>query len=118
MKKILLTSTFLFSFFTLLFAQQRVLNREWFMVMENDMSVINDTLSKYNSNWTHTNFRPLKELGEFSRMRLAWANRGALRTFRYGNGPWLYRKIKNENLFIINDTSDKFYLTIDPLFQF
>lgn len=28
------------------------------------------------------------------------------------------RKIKQESLFIVNDTSDKFYLTIDPLFNF
>ncbi len=28
------------------------------------------------------------------------------------------RKIKDENLFIVNDTTDKFYLTIDPLFNF
>jgi hypothetical protein len=27
----------------------------------------------------------------------------------------LYRKVKNENLIIVNDTADKFYLTIDPL---
>ncbi|MCX6296949.1 MAG: hypothetical protein NTX97_12985 [Bacteroidetes bacterium] len=28
------------------------------------------------------------------------------------------RKIKQENLIIVNDTTDKFYLTIDPLFNF
>ncbi len=28
------------------------------------------------------------------------------------------RKIKQENLFIVNDTADKFYLTLDPLFNF
>ncbi len=27
----------------------------------------------------------------------------------------LYRKIKKESLFIVNDTADKFYLTLDPL---
>ncbi|MEW6469147.1 MAG: hypothetical protein AB1458_09495 [Bacteroidota bacterium] len=31
---------------------------------------------------------------------------------------WLHRKIKTENLFIVKDTSDKFILTIDPLFNF
>jgi hypothetical protein len=31
---------------------------------------------------------------------------------------WFKRKIKKENLIIVNDTSDKFYLTIDPLFNF
>lgn len=30
----------------------------------------------------------------------------------------LYQKVKKENLIIINDTADKFYLTIDPLFNF
>lgn len=30
----------------------------------------------------------------------------------------LYRKLKKESLFIVNDTSDKFYCTIDPLFNF
>ena len=29
-----------------------------------------------------------------------------------------YRKLKRESLFIVNDTADKFYLTIDPLFNF
>ncbi len=29
-----------------------------------------------------------------------------------------YRKYRKESLFIINDTADKFYLTIDPLFNF
>ncbi|MCW3104854.1 MAG: hypothetical protein JWO09_3294 [Bacteroidetes bacterium] len=31
---------------------------------------------------------------------------------------WFVRKIKKENLIIVNDTADKFYLTIDPLFNF
>lgn len=30
----------------------------------------------------------------------------------------LYRKLKQESLFIVNDTTDKFYLTFDPLFNF
>jgi hypothetical protein len=30
----------------------------------------------------------------------------------------LYRKIKQESLLIVNDTADKFYLTVDPLFNF
>jgi hypothetical protein len=32
--------------------------------------------------------------------------------------PLLYRKIKKESLLIVNDTTDKFYLTLDPLFNF
>jgi hypothetical protein len=31
---------------------------------------------------------------------------------------WLARKLKNENLIIVKDTTDKFYLTIDPLINF
>ena len=31
---------------------------------------------------------------------------------------WLYRKIYQENLFIIHDSDSKFYATIDPLFNF
>jgi hypothetical protein len=31
---------------------------------------------------------------------------------------WFARKIKHENLIIVNDTSDKFYLSIDPLLNF
>jgi len=31
---------------------------------------------------------------------------------------WLYRKVYQENLFIIHDSADKFYATIDPLFNF
>ena len=30
----------------------------------------------------------------------------------------LYRKLKKESLFIVNDTADKFYMTLDPLFNF
>lgn len=32
--------------------------------------------------------------------------------------PFLYRKFKTESLFIVNDTTDKFHLRIDPLFNF
>jgi hypothetical protein len=32
--------------------------------------------------------------------------------------PWLIRKIKKESLIVVNDTSEKFNLTIDPLFNF
>lgn len=31
---------------------------------------------------------------------------------------WLKRKLKQESLILVNDSSDKFYLTIDPLFNF
>lgn len=31
---------------------------------------------------------------------------------------WLYRKLFQENLFIIYDTTSKFYCTVDPLFNF
>ena len=31
---------------------------------------------------------------------------------------WLYRKLYTENLFIIHDTAEKFWCTIDPLFNF
>jgi len=33
------------------------------------------------------------------------------------NGSLIYRKVKTESLFIVNDTADKFHLTIDPLFN-
>ena len=36
---------------------------------------------------------------------------------RKATGVWK-RKLKQESLFIVNDTADKFYLTIDPLFNF
>ena len=31
---------------------------------------------------------------------------------------FIKRKLKKENLIIVNDATDKFYLTIDPLFNF
>jgi hypothetical protein len=34
------------------------------------------------------------------------------------SGSLIYRKLKKENLIIVNDTTDKFYLTVDPLFNF
>lgn len=39
-------------------------------------------------------------------------------TVKDSTRSWLYRKLKQENLIIIYDSSDKFLLTIDPLFNF
>ena len=36
----------------------------------------------------------------------------------YGDFSWFYRKLRRDNLIVVNDTTDKFLLTIDPLFNF
>ncbi len=95
------------------FAQQKnlPLNREWGLNPEKNFS-------KEDSNG-FSNFRPLVEKSKMTLNDYTRSNRGEMaRLYTYGNGPWLYRKLKTESLIIVNDTADKFHLTIDPLLNF
>ena len=111
----------LFLFPTLLGAQGNFpLNREWGLNFEKELTnkqsreIIGesfgageaegrrDTLNK-NFN-TISNFRPI----------IVPLNH----QYKDKSRSLIYRKLKKESLFIVNDTSDKFYLTIDPLFNF
>ncbi len=78
--------------FTNLFSQQNLtLNREFAVLNENDSSHF-------------SLFKPYIREPIFSAKDKAKKK--------------LFRKLKTESLIIVNDTADKFYLTVDPLFNF
>ena len=91
-----------------IFSQQRnlSLNREWNLESDKTASVI---FSKTDS--TH---------------EIAYSNQSCFKPNAYSSGIFkknistslFIRKLKKESLIIINDTADKFHLTIDPLFNF
>ncbi len=100
-------------------AQQNLpLNREWGLKIEKELSVVKtkelfvhtnnyaegwrDTISLENN--TITSFRPI--LQPISHPK------------KNKTEKLIIRKIKKESLFIVQDTTDKFYMTIDPLFNF
>jgi len=103
----------------MLLAQQNLpLNREWGLEYEKERSFVKtkelivhannyaegwrDTISLENN--SITSFRPiLKPISHPKKNK---------------NEKLFVRKLKQESLFIINDSVDKFYLTIDPLFNF
>ncbi len=63
----------------------------------------------------HTGFKPLiqAQVDHF-------VNSDSLRGYDFTSEKksWLYRKVYQENLFIIHDSASQFYCTIDPLFNF
>lgn len=100
-------------------AQQNLpLNREWGLKTEKELSVYKtkelivhtnnyaegwrDTISPENN--TITSFRPIL-------LPISYPKKNQ-------NQKLFIRKLKQESLFIIQDTTDKFYMTIDPLFNF
>jgi len=92
---------------TILAPYNLFLNQEYSSYLEEG---INDT--DYN---LHTAFRPIIQ-PEADR----YVNIDSLRgcQFPAKKRSWLYRKLYQENLFIIRDSASKFYCTIDPLFNF
>lgn len=93
-------------------AQQKnlPLNRAWTLYAEK--------FYLKDSNISFTSFKPFIENQGLTIKSLNSHNSPPQRLYNYGNGPLLYRKIKRESLFIVKDSADKFYLTIDPLFNF
>lgn len=104
-----------------IFAQQNLpLNREWGLNFEREIAGTKDDLtineiSGKNDTWgirdtlnksfnTISNFKPY--IVQPSRLQ------------KDKSKPWLLRKIKKENFIVVNDTAEKFNLTIDPLFNF
>jgi hypothetical protein len=82
--------------------QNQLLNREWSLDFEKKRNIITD--SSELSNFDYSCFRPsIIEPGHIVKDK---------------SKNWFFRKIKKENLIIVNDSSDNFYLTIDPLFNF
>ena len=101
----------LFLFPTLLFAQQnRQLNREWELKFEKEKNSIpgkqgKDSVHKKEATPDLSCFKPTIVTPSFSAKDKS-------------KGNYFYRNAKEESLIIVNDTSDKFHLNIDPLLNF
>ena len=94
---------------SVLFSQQSnsLLNREWSLNLEKEKNIIDSDSTKQNSVTDYSCFKPFIT--------------GAIHIdknnpTRKATSVWK-RKIHQENLFIVNDSADNFYLTIDPLFN-
>lgn len=101
MKKILYI---LFLLPSLLSAQRNfTLNREWGLSHESVANLLNKTSEdSIHEEWS--GFRPYIV--------------SPVQTQKDKSRNWFVRKIKKENLIIVNDTADQFYMTIDPLLNF
>jgi hypothetical protein len=98
-------------------AQQDLpLNREWGLRYERNINCVN----KNSGDTSISNPDP------YSAKRTFFENISCFKPYivnifpqiKDRSKPWLLRKIKKESLIIVNDTSDKFNFTIDPLFNF
>lgn len=89
------------------FAQQQ------FLPLSRDMNQSIEKQLNHKDISFHTSFKPYLQS-----QVVAYVNYDSIVDFRSGknNRSYIYRKLKQENLFIV-DTGD-FYLTIDPLFNF
>lgn len=97
---------------TLLLAQQNLpLNREWSLEIEKEFTISGYSHSHCGSG-EHQLIESLPKssfLPFISPNKIIWKD---------STKKTLIRKIKYESLFIVRDTASKFYLTIDPLFNF
>ena len=95
---------------TLAFAQRNLpLNREWGLEKDKYFSIIHEKKDSLIPQTTEKSepvscFKPYI----FPSSHIA----------KDKSRSWGYRKLKKENLISINDTADKFYLTVDPIFNF
>lgn len=109
-KKALLILNSGFWILSSLFAQQKnlPLNREWGLGFDRYRSSINDSVNRHENYKNISCFLPhiisIKQIDKNDSLRKKTS--------------FVKRKFKKENLIIVNDTSDKLYLTIDPLFNF
>jgi hypothetical protein len=107
---------------TLLLAQRNLpLNREWSLRIEQAKNRIkNDTTSRESlfdtGNPERSYFIVYGDSTDLSSFKPYIVPSEHINKDKSRN--WFVRKIKKENLIIVNDTADKFYLTIDPLFNF
>jgi len=108
-KKILFALLLIFGFSIAIHAQQLnlYLNQEYNSYL--DQGINNPQIS------LHTGFKPLTE-AQVNR----YVNSDSLHGYDFSaeKKSWLYRKVYQENLFIIHDSASKFYCTVDPLFNF
>jgi hypothetical protein len=105
----------------LLFAQQKniPLNREFSLNYE--ANIEHNSLSGYTDSITDfTQFKPYIEKGVRSYSYYQFSNNKNFNRKHYWppKTNWLVRKLKRESFIVIEDTSDNFSLTIDPLFNF
>lgn len=112
---------------TLLCAQQNLpLNREFSL---NTELIILEHGAKDSSVY-FSNFKPSIESKSIEIKNYIYSNSNTFNSHHRGNDPFIAtcgtvsfldkveNKIFKESLFIVKDSSDKFYLTIDPLFNF
>lgn len=110
-KSVILFSTFTLFFFNPLFSQYNLpLNREGSLT---DQQQQNQLLGKKIAADSITSVGVQKEYSCFQPFIVE-----PIHIQKDKSKSYFYRKIKRENFIIVNDTVDKFYLTLDPLFNF
>ncbi len=110
-----------------IFAQQNVqMNREWGLEFERQLNLIhsshsssvniNDTIgkSKINHNSAKADSVSDVDLSCFK----PYITKPKFSSKDKSKGTYLYRKFREESFVVVNDTTDKFRLNIDPLFNF
>jgi len=96
-------------FYTSVNAQQNYqLNRQWGL----DAEEANSSISKNNY------FTTPDDSAEVNYSSFKPSIRTPQQPTKNKTRPYLKRKFSNESLIVVNDTTDKFYLTVDPLFNF
>ncbi len=110
-----------------IFAQQNVqMNREWGLEFERQLNLIhsshptsvntNDTLGK--SNISHQSAKA-DSVGDVDLSCFKpYITKPKFPSKDKSKGTYLYRKFREESFVVVNDTTDKFRLNIDPLFNF
>jgi len=87
------------------------------LFLNQEYNSINDEVLYCPENSFHTGFKPLLESDDYRYVNkypgFLWMD-----TVHRHDKSLLYRKVYQENLFIIHDSASKFYATIDPLFNF
>jgi hypothetical protein len=108
----------LFIFPALLFSQRNIpLNREWsanFEKVKNFISPEKVDSVRLNNNYFGENRKVFQEDKSCFKPYIV----GQFHSVKDKSKPWyywFYRKLKKESLFIVNDTAEKFHLSIDPL---
>ncbi len=98
-----------------IFSQQNLpLNREWGLSHEKFYSFIKEIKdSSFEDKFAYTIITHVSTASCFKPYIVS-----PTRQKKDKSKSLLYRKFKKESLFIVNDTADKFYLTLDPLFNF
>ncbi|MEO6902328.1 MAG: hypothetical protein ABI315_04145 [Bacteroidia bacterium] len=110
-KNVIMFSAFTLFFFNSLFAQYNSpLNREWSLIYQEE----NNQLSrKVRANDSVISKAELIDYSCFQPFIVV-----PIHIQKDKSKSYFYRKIKKENFIIVNDTADRFYLTLDPLFNF